>query len=196
MPAERVEAAREGAIVALAGRRVDAPNASATRFPPNRVPEVRRTLQTYLRATSVRALVCSAACGADLLGLAVAGDCGIERHVILPYDIPAFRSTSVVDRPGPWGRLFDEAVHDASRRGTLIVLNGTPGDPASYALANSAIVERAAALACGNAATRHHRHKQAVVIWEGAPRGDNDITEDFRRRAEAANFHVTTILTV
>ena len=48
-------------------------------------------------------LIRSAACGADLLALDIAGEFGVERHVVLPFAVQAFRASSVTDRPGEWG---------------------------------------------------------------------------------------------
>ena len=70
-------------IVTLAGRRIDAPNASIVRFPLDKSPTVHRRIQKLLEDYQVTALVSSAACGADLLALDVAGQLGIRRRVIL-----------------------------------------------------------------------------------------------------------------
>ena len=58
-----------GTVVALAGRRIDAPGADPPRFPPERVPAVRQRLVDMLAAEQAAVLVCSAACGADLVAL-------------------------------------------------------------------------------------------------------------------------------
>ena len=59
-------------IVALAGRRIDAPGADAERFPLAAVELVRERLHNLLSEKGASTLVCSAACGADLLALAAA----------------------------------------------------------------------------------------------------------------------------
>ena len=94
-------------IVALAGRRIDKPDADAPRFPLTGVDLVRGRLHHLLSEKKVTTFVCSAACGADLLALAAARDLGIRRRVILPFTRERFRVTSVVDRPGDWGPLFN-----------------------------------------------------------------------------------------
>jgi hypothetical protein len=48
------------------------------------------------------AVVCAAACGADLLLLDVAGKMHIQQIVLLPSDPETFRKGSVTDRPGDW----------------------------------------------------------------------------------------------
>src|SRR4051794_31463752 len=128
-----------GSVVALAGRRPDPPDAPQPRFPLANVPRVREELGALLRP-GVHALVCSAACGADLLALQAAGEAGIDRHVVLPFDAGTFRATSVADRPGDWGPLYDEVVADAARRGHLESGAGDPDDPAVYLHANERIV--------------------------------------------------------
>ena len=54
-------------VAALAGRRIDAADAAGARFPLANAEVVRARLQALLRAEQGRALVCSAACGADLI---------------------------------------------------------------------------------------------------------------------------------
>lgn len=181
-----------GSVVALAGRRPDAPDAEHPRFPASELPRVRRELAALLQP-DVQALVCSAACGADLLALEAAGAAGIEGHVVLPFDARTFRSTSVVDRPGDWGPLYDRLIGEAGRSGRVEVGTGNPDDPEVYFRANERIVQLAVELAGKDGA---RRPRAAVVVWEGAPRGDDDATEDFRRRAEVAGFTLTVVRTV
>ena len=59
--------------IALAGRRVDAADASEPRFPLASVPLVRDRLHAFFTERPAAALVSSAACGADLVALEVAG---------------------------------------------------------------------------------------------------------------------------
>lgn len=181
--------ADRGSIIALAGRRVDATDAPQPRFPLGNVPKVRTELAELFRPGAVRALVCSAASGADLLALDAAGNAGIKRHVVLPFDRATFRSTSVVDRPGDWGPLFDRIVSEIDHQGGLEVGSGDPDDPEVYLRANERIVSRALELA--NVSPRI-----SVVVWEGAPRGTDDVTDDFRRRAEQAGFESRFVLTL
>ena len=184
---------RSCAVIALAGRRVDAPGTVEQRFPLNRVPPVRAELITLLDPAGVHALVCSAACGADLLALDVAGEAGIKRHVILPFDGPTFRRTSVVDRPGDWGPLFDRVIDEVKTSGHLETGGGSPDDEKVYFATNRKIIETAIRIA--TAPNGANRSRTAVIVWEGAPRGPDDVTEDFRKRAEQAGFDVRVVLT-
>ena len=99
-------------IVALAGRRVDPKDQDPRRFSstPESVELVRRRIRDKLLNLQASVLVSSAACGADLLALAEAGELGLRRRIILPFDHNEFRSTSVTDRPGNWGPLYDAVL--------------------------------------------------------------------------------------
>lgn len=184
--------ADRGSVIALAGRRVDAAAATQPRFPLENVPKVRAALADLFRCNAVRALVCSAASGADLLALDAASDAGVERYVVLPFERATFRSTSVVDRPGKWGPLFDRIISDIDHQGGLQIGAGDPDDPEVYVRANEQILRRALELATE---TGWPSPRISVIVWEGAPRGTDDVTEDFRRRAEMAGFESRFVLT-
>ena len=97
-----------------------------------------------------------------------------------------FRSKSVVDRPGEWGKVYDKVLSRSQRLGSLTVLDEPRGDDLAYLNATQAII-RKAALSIGL--------HLAVVVWEGSSRGVGDATEEFRRLASIANFEEVTILT-
>ena len=71
------------AVIALAGRRIDAPETKPARFPLKNVPIVRERLAALLAAEHAEALVCSAACGADLIALAEAERLGELQRKLL-----------------------------------------------------------------------------------------------------------------
>jgi hypothetical protein len=73
-------------VLIEAGRRVDAPDAQTARFPPSNVPKVRQRIRELLLREKPAAVVCSAACGTDLLLLEVAGKMHIQQLVLL--DLP------------------------------------------------------------------------------------------------------------
>ena len=88
-------------VIALAGRRVDRGKKNTpSRFPETRVPVVRREIAGLLARESALALVSSAACGADLIGLEEAERLGLRRRIILPFTPTEFRNRSVSDCPG------------------------------------------------------------------------------------------------
>ena len=178
------------AVVALAGRRIDAPDTEQPCFPLENVPMVRQRLAALLEAESAVALVCSAACGADLVALEEAERLGLKRRIVLPFAPERFRQTSVTDRPGDWGPLFDRFTAFAKASGELVVLDAGEGD-AAYAAANEAIVQEAQKLAKGSGLSR----LLAVVVWEGAAKIGNDASEDFRVLATRAGFEECSVPT-
>ena len=119
-------------VIALAGRRVDAPGVHPPRFPVEDVELVRSRLAKLFVEERAAVLICSAACGADLLGLEEAERLGLRRRVVLPFSPERFRKTSVVDRPGNWGPAFDRLVAAAQTAGDLVVLADDAGDDESW----------------------------------------------------------------
>lgn len=177
-------------VAALAGRRIDAADASAPRFPLANVGIVRDRSAALLRAERIEALVCSAACGADLIALEAAGTLGLRRRVVLPFAAERFRESSVTDRPGEWGPRFDRVLGELAASNDVVVLGLEEGDDATYAAANHAILDQAELLAEGD-----RSNVVAVVLWEGRSRGQGDLTEAFATAARARNHPVREILT-
>src|SRR3954453_2388502 len=173
--------------IALAGRRIDPPDAETPRFPLANIELVRDRLRALFVERGADTLVCSAACGADLVALEAADALGIRRRVVLPFDAAKFRETSVTDRPGDWGPIFDRLVEAALREGDLVVLEGAGEGGAAYATANSRIIEEAAAMPGA---------RSAAIVWEGRPRGDDDATAGFADEARGNGLAVETILTL
>jgi hypothetical protein len=104
-------------VIALAGRRVDAPKTAQLRFPAAQAVPVKQQIREFLQAHEASALVCAAACGADILALEAAGELGLRRRVVLPFDKATFRNTSVVDRGGDWGARYDRIIDEIASRG-------------------------------------------------------------------------------
>jgi predicted acylesterase/phospholipase RssA len=179
-------------VVALAGRRIDGVGSYPSRFPIEAVPAVRRRIANLLAEEHALAIVCSAACGADLVALEEAERLGLRRRIVLPFSPERFRESSVVDRRGDWGPVFDRFVSAAEEAGDLIVLAGTPdNDDASYAVANEAIIAEAQRLAQEGTV----RRLVAAIVWEGSARPANDATAQFRKLAADAGFEDRVILT-
>src|SRR6266567_9046655 len=114
-----------GAVVALVGRRIDPEPTLTPRFPLDQVDRVSMEIADQLRRSHAVALVCSAACGADLIALEAAQNMGLRTCIILPFSAARFREVSVVDRPHPeiWGSMFDRVICVARARGTLVELD-------------------------------------------------------------------------
>jgi hypothetical protein len=183
----------ETAVVALAGRRIDLPEAQVPRFPLENVQEVgERICEAFCKIHAV-ALVCSAACGADLVALEQAKQLGLRRRIVLPFAPKRFRETSVVDRPGDWGPLYDQQVAATAAAGDLLSLDIATGGDAAYAAANETIVREAQALA--RTAQSDHR-LIAILVWEGAPRPGSDATARFRDLTRRAGFEEQSISTL
>jgi len=177
-------------IVALAGRRVDSADAKEPRFPAPNIETVRRRIGSVLKAKGATALVSSAACGADLIALSKAGQLGLRRRVILALDRKRFRETSVTDRPGDWGPLYDQVLDSVEAAGDLVVLQDHPGDE-PYSAANTAILDEALSLG-----KTSHEPVIAVLVWNGVSRDDHDLTEEFGVEARKRGLETTEILTI
>lgn len=184
-----------GVVIALAGRRIDAAGAVPRRFPSENVPRVAERLRTLFEREYATTLVSSAACGADLVAQTVAGTRGMRRRVVLPFDRARFKVTSVTDRGGAWedvgewGTVYDALLEALDRTGDVITLDAPREDAAAYIAASSRVLREAIALAPAGTAV-------ATLVWEGASRGDDDITA--RLGAEAARLglpveHVSTL---
>jgi len=63
-----------------------------------------------------------------LIVLSEAGSLGLRRRVVLPFEPKRFRETSVVDRPGDWGTIYDQVIDQVETNGDLVVLGKTDQD--------------------------------------------------------------------
>lgn len=171
--------------IAFAGRRIDAANAEASRFPASAEAGVAERLRDLFEESGARSLVASAACGADILALEAAGELGIRRYVILPFEPPRFRESSVTDRPGDWGPRYD-AILESVDPDDIINLRLAAGAGA-YDRTNNQILEMAIELAGRPAKVL------GVIAWNGESRGDGDLTEQFARRARARGIEVREV---
>jgi hypothetical protein len=178
-------------IIALAGRRIDASGAETARFPSENIELVRRRLRELFEKKEVKALVSSAACGADLLALEEAGTLGVRRRVVLPFNRKRFWETSVVDRPGDWGNLYDHIVDAVEANGDVVTLSFNSDDTNAYSAANVAILDEATALC-----RELQLETVAVLVWDGSPRGEEDLTQSFGDKARARGFSVIEIKTL
>ena len=178
-------------VIALGGRRTDAPHAREMRFPAERIPAVAEEIRATLERLGAKVLVCSAACGADLLALEAAGQLGIRRRVVLPFDRNQFRQTSVVDRPGNWGELYDRVLDYIQAKDDLVVLGFQRGNKQAYQATNHRLLAEAEALAHNNNAS-----VRTLIVWEGQTRGPDDVTAQLFELARAAGIPTTEILTM
>jgi hypothetical protein len=175
-------------IIALAGRRVDALDAKLKRFSPQNVDHVSQAVGDLLVQRGATAVVCSAACGADLIGLSEAGKLGLRRRIVLPFSRDKFRETSVIDRPGNWGSLYDTILDAVQLRGDLVVIDAGTEDP--YSATNRSILEEALALG-----QEHGESVAAALVWDGISRGENDYTNQFGAEARKLGLEVFEVPT-
>lgn len=179
-------------IIALAGRRIDAPGAETARFPAENTELVSGRLSELFRSEAPSALVCSAACGADLLALDAAGKFGVRRHIILPFERVRFRKTSVTDRPGDWGNLFDKICDEVEREGNLTALENFEDEAKAYSAVTREFLKKAESL---RSSVENKEEIITVIVWEGKARDERDETAALAEMAKARNFVVKEILT-
>lgn len=177
-------------VIAFAGRRVDAPNASPARFPAGNVAAVRDRIRGVLADLVATAIVASGACGADLIALGVARELGLRCAIVLPWDVDAFRAASVVDRGAEWGMVFDRVVEGARSGGDLYTLGRPVDDEGAFLATNEAILDVAQALARDRQPTDG---VVAVVAWDGAARGADDVTERFMASARKRGIGIVEV---
>ena len=180
-------------VIAFAGRRVDAPNATDARFPGANVPAVRERIRSEFEEHGATAIVSAAACGADLVALEAAGELGMRRVIVLPWDRDRFREGSVVDRGAEWGPIYDDIVDDVEAQGDLEVLGYPADDEAAYVGTNEAILDVAQRVAKEE---DEPDDPMAVVAWNGKSRGGDDITEAFMTSARRRGMEVIELPTV
>jgi hypothetical protein len=174
-------------VVALAGRRIDAPGAHPARFPEGNAALVREHIRELLIAHKASAVVSAAACGADLLAQDAAAELELRRRIVLPLPRPEFRAQSVTGRPGEWGPLFDRLLD--SLPASDVIEMARESEP--FFAGNVRILEEAIAL--GRAAGQP---VAAIVVWDLASRGEGDVTEHFRREAVGRGLEVFDVATL
>lgn len=175
-------------VAALVGRRIDAADTEPPRFPLSRLATTRQAVGNLLRHEAINILVSSAACGADLIALGIAITAGVRCRIVLPYPSSKFRMTSVIDRPGDWGPLFDQIITAVNAAGDLVILSEAVDDPAAFFHVNEAIIREATSLAMPN-------RPIAVLVWDDVSHSDADATAHFHALAVDAGFIERTILT-
>ncbi|ACM21069.1 hypothetical protein Geob_2719 [Geotalea daltonii FRC-32] len=175
------------AIAALAGRRIDVSDATIPRFPLLEVQHVYNKLLYRFRRENIQHLVCSAACGADILALEAARELAIPATVVLPFSPDIFREVSVTDRPGAWGKRFDHLVQEASDRGRLIDLQLEVSDENAFTVTNHRIIESVLDL--------RFTRKLAFVVWDGRSRGEGDSTAEFLKIALSHGLEKRCVMT-
>ena len=177
-------------ILALSGRRIDAEDGEQVRFPLRNMERVRLALRRLLIEKEVAWLVSSAACGADLIALSEAGGLGIRRRVVLPFDREKFRESSVVDRPGEWGDLYDRVISELTSSGDVELVQVKDGEDPFRATCREILDD---AIAIGKDL---QQEIGAVMVWDREVRETPDYTAEFGKEAQARGIEVFEISTV
>ena len=102
-------------VVAFSGHLIDRHDQSPPRFPASLEPPVATALRAKLATYVSPVVYTSAACGADLLFIEAALDCGAEVNVVLPFDREDFVRTSVATGGTRWTERFDRALARVQR---------------------------------------------------------------------------------
>jgi hypothetical protein len=195
-------------LVALAGRRIDSSDAQIIRFSLEMKETVYKRILRFFQENNVTALISSAACGADLLAQKAAHEINnqqtnpelkkgantnkIEQYIILPFERERFRKTSVTDRPGDWGEMFDKICDEVKRQEDLIVLNSFENEEKAYSTVTTEILNQAESLK----KTKYPDEKiVALVVREGIKESERDETEAFARKAAVRRIPVVEIST-
>jgi hypothetical protein len=181
---------RNGTVIALAGRRIDSAGADEPRFPPENEAMVAARIRNMMVSAASQAVVCSAACGADILALEAAAQLGLGRRIVLPFARQQFRATSVADRGEEWGSRFDAILQVLPSR-DILELNLQGGNTEAYATVNTKIIDEAAGWA-----SMTGRRALAMVVWNGFSRGATDLTDGFRRLAVERKLEVIPVPTL
>lgn len=178
----------KAAIACLAGRRIDPIDADAPRFPLHRASAVGQAIAAVLVERKISRLVCAAACGADLLALEACKTLGVPATIILPFSVDIFREVSVIDRPGDWGPRFDRVIARARAHSDLVELGYARDDRTAFLETNLRIVSRVVEVSAVE--------KFAIVVWNGATRGEDDVTADLVDHARHAGFEIIEVSTM
>jgi hypothetical protein len=179
-----------GTVLALAGRRIDAPGAEERRFPPENEAMVAVRIRNMMVSAASQAVVCSAASGADILALEGAAQLGLGQRVVLPFSRHQFRAASVADRGEDWGLRFDAILQQMQSK-DILELNLQGGNNEAYATVNSKIIDEAVGWASPTG-----RRALAMVVWNGFSRGATDLTDEFRRVAVERKLEVIPLPTL
>lgn len=170
----RILRAARPIVLVAAGRRS---------FPSAWEDELTEQILTLLSTERVRAVVCSAAAGADLMVLEAAGRLGIKRRVVLPSSEDEFKSTSVTDRGETWALRYDTVLREVKETADLVIEVGARNE---YRAANSRIFREAESLVQQGVGQR----LAAALIWEGVPREETDWTHSFAREARRKELRI------
>jgi len=187
---EGMKSDKAGTVLAVSGRRIDPEGADQPGFPAGNEALVALRIRNMMLSTSAKVVVCSGACGTDILALEAAAQLDLGRRMVLPFSREKFRATSVADRGEDWGRRFDAILQQLPGQ-HIIELSLPQSSEQAYPAANCEILDRAEGLA-SVAGLR----ALAMVAWNGISRGPTDWTDQFRKLAVDRKLEVMTVSTL
>jgi hypothetical protein len=179
-----------GTVLAVSGRRIDPDGADQPRFPAGNEALVALRIRDMMLSTTTKVVVCSGACGVDILALEAAAELGLSRRLVLPFSREKFRATSVADRGEAWGCRFDAILQQLPGE-DIVELRPPQSNDQAYAAANSEILNQAEGLA----SAAGHR-TLAMVVWNGLSRGPTDWTDQFRKLAVDRKLELIPVSTL
>ena len=115
----------------------------------------------------------------------------------MSFEPARFRSASVADRPGDWSQLYDRIISEVEVSGDLVLLHEKTDEAATYLRTNQAILDEAQKLARETTTEANPEiinNLLAVLVWEGKPHSEEDITAAFREEARARAIPTTEIV--
>lgn len=178
-------------VIALAGRRIDAPDAETKRFPADNAAAVQQKIREFITNNKACAMISAAACGADLLAQEVATEMRLRRRIVLPYDRQAFKQSSVADRPGDWAERYDLLIPEVALQGGLTEFDYEKDQEETFFATNHDILDEAEKIA-----RQMNQKVTALVVWDGHSRGEDDVTGHFLEEAKLRGLQVAEILTI
>lgn len=151
-------------VVVFSGHRVDAPQRSQPRFPPELEGPVYAAIMDKLQGVQGTVGYASASCGSDILFLEAILALGGECNVVLPYARDQFVQHSVeVGAAGNWVNRFEQVLSRA--REIVIASDARPkGDATSYEYSNRLLHGLARMRA-----RQLHTDLVPLAVWNGQP---------------------------
>lgn len=175
-------------VAVFTGHRVDEPGCVAPRFPPALEPAVRAGLRAWLERQNIRAAVCSAAQGADILFLETLQSLeGSDTRIVLPFAEDAFIRESVMNGADEsWVPRFRAVLARASRL-TVASHDRVGQGNTPFVYANQLILGQGLLLAeelqtslCGLAVWRPD-HERLAIASQPKPGGTADAVAQWQR---------------
>jgi hypothetical protein len=115
----------------------------------------------------------------------------MRRRLILPFEPTRFRRTSVTDRPGDWGPLFDKILAEIQGAGDQFIVPDVGDESELYRAVNRWVIVEATRLAEETA----QELPVGIAIWDGHPYGPEDLTADFVDACKGAAMELFEIRT-